>query len=326
MVYLEGHSFWTDEVYCLDDDVVVRPYIFFEDEVGELHGEGFNVVQEERRLNVSNERTTFKVAALGVDSDQRDKLQKLPLYLQEEELRHGNPLRVTAGNKKVYSVPIGIFCDDLSGNKSKKWNKHEALYFSNLLLDRALLDLDAHTHFLSVSASVTATAQLEVVVTALIDVYNNPITVFDVLCNELVLVRPFLLAAFCDNPMAAELSASIGLNGNLFCRLCDADGSLIDTRPKFEQYLRPGRLRCTVQQLYRLDEQIKAAKGGVKVRVDELRKRYGVKDVVTESAVTAMIGFARANQNGPARDAEELRLRSQPWHGPLLRLRGELRV
>jgi hypothetical protein len=39
-----------------------------------------------------------------------------------------HPLRMVAGSKLIYSIPLTIFIDDVSGNKSKQWNKHFSCY------------------------------------------------------------------------------------------------------------------------------------------------------------------------------------------------------
>jgi hypothetical protein len=45
-----------------------------------------------------------------------------------------NPLRISAAGCPIYLVPILLQIDDLSGNKSKKWNIHYAANFVNASL------------------------------------------------------------------------------------------------------------------------------------------------------------------------------------------------
>ncbi|KAJ8089787.1 hypothetical protein PM082_018363 [Marasmius tenuissimus] len=44
-----------------------------------------------------------------------------------------------AKGRMVYGVPLIIFLDDVSGNISKQWNKHHAIYMSNALLPRQMI-------------------------------------------------------------------------------------------------------------------------------------------------------------------------------------------
>ncbi|KAG6372218.1 hypothetical protein JVT61DRAFT_8017 [Boletus reticuloceps] len=45
-----------------------------------------------------------------------------------------NPLQEKSGGRMVYTVPLIVFMDDVSGNILKQWNKHHVIYVSNGLL------------------------------------------------------------------------------------------------------------------------------------------------------------------------------------------------
>jgi hypothetical protein len=62
-----------------------------------------------------------------------------------------NPLRALADGKRVLALPIWFYCDDTSGNLSKKWNKHNSLLFTLAGLPRALASLAYNVHFLATS-------------------------------------------------------------------------------------------------------------------------------------------------------------------------------
>ena len=62
-----------------------------------------------------------------------------------------NLLRAKANGRMVYSVPLIIFLDDVSGNISKQWNKHHVVYMSNALLPREMLDKQFCVQFCSAS-------------------------------------------------------------------------------------------------------------------------------------------------------------------------------
>ena len=51
----------------------------------------------------------------------------------------------------VYAVPLIIFMDDVSGNISKQWNKHHAIYMSNANLPREMLEKEFCVRFVTSS-------------------------------------------------------------------------------------------------------------------------------------------------------------------------------
>jgi hypothetical protein len=51
----------------------------------------------------------------------------------------------------VYAVPLIIFMDDVSGNISKQWNKHHAIYMSNTNLPREMLEKEFCVRFVTSS-------------------------------------------------------------------------------------------------------------------------------------------------------------------------------
>lgn len=62
-----------------------------------------------------------------------------------------HPMRARAAGRPVYSIPVVVFMDDMSGNVSKQWNKHISVYISNAALPRERLDKEYHTHFVTTS-------------------------------------------------------------------------------------------------------------------------------------------------------------------------------
>ena len=50
-----------------------------------------------------------------------------------------NKLRELAGEDDLYVVMLPLWCDDVSGNKSKQYNKHMHLYMTNSNIPGQLL-------------------------------------------------------------------------------------------------------------------------------------------------------------------------------------------
>jgi hypothetical protein len=62
-----------------------------------------------------------------------------------------HPLRAVAGLRPVYSIPIIIFMDDVSGNQTNVWNKHISSYISNAALTREVLNTEYSVQFVLTS-------------------------------------------------------------------------------------------------------------------------------------------------------------------------------
>jgi len=63
----------------------------------------------------------------------------------------GNRWRALANGSKVVCFPIWLYCDDTSGNLSKKWNKHNSFLFTPAGLPHKEAQKEFNVHFLSTS-------------------------------------------------------------------------------------------------------------------------------------------------------------------------------
>ncbi|KAL4078576.1 hypothetical protein V8B97DRAFT_2020988 [Scleroderma yunnanense] len=136
-----------------------------------------------------------------------------------------HPLHKIASDHLVYSVPIIVFIDDISGNKSKQWNKHFSCYMSNGALPHEKLDQEFHVHFVATSPSASPLEVTQRVHKAIEKAFDEPIASWDCKLKEEVLLWPFGLFFAGNNPMHAELSSFTGLNSNYFCQTCKVGGT-----------------------------------------------------------------------------------------------------
>ncbi|KAI0054859.1 hypothetical protein BV25DRAFT_1766987, partial [Artomyces pyxidatus] len=133
-----------------------------------------------------------------------------------------NKWRRLANGRRVCSVPLWFYCDDTSGNASKKWNKHDSILFTLAGLPRKHAQLMYNIHFVATSNIASPLELMEPVVEQLRCVRETGIDAWDCEHEEMVLAIPWVLAFQGDNPMASEFASHIGMQGRCFCRVCHA--------------------------------------------------------------------------------------------------------
>ncbi|KAH8922306.1 hypothetical protein BT69DRAFT_1220427, partial [Atractiella rhizophila] len=129
-----------------------------------------------------------------------------------------------ASGRPVWSVPWKIFCDDLSGNRSKKWNKLFNIYAHNATLESKVQELEGFIRFLATSGKASPLEMASAVVDEFNHSFAEPVEVYDVKLKQVVLVIPWIILVVGDNPMLAELASHIGCIANFPCRICTVGG------------------------------------------------------------------------------------------------------
>ncbi|KAF7316638.1 hypothetical protein HMN09_00396400 [Mycena chlorophos] len=103
---------------------------------------------------------------------------------------HGNRWRSQANGHRVVAFPVWLYCDDTSGNQSKKWNKHNSFLFTAAGLPRRLVHLESNIHFLATSNIAPPLEMLDGIVDQLCSAQARGIWAWDSILNEIVLVIP----------------------------------------------------------------------------------------------------------------------------------------
>ncbi|KIO19575.1 hypothetical protein M407DRAFT_82625, partial [Tulasnella calospora MUT 4182] len=139
-----------------------------------------------------------------------------------------NRWRTLAKGRRVLSFMIWLYCDDTSGNVSKRWNKHNSFLFTAAGLPADLVQHDFHVHFLSTSNIAPPLEMLGGIVEQIDKLQDQGTWVYDIKDNDLALVFPTVLAMLGDNPMQSEFACHRGLMAKLFCRICKVSKGVND--------------------------------------------------------------------------------------------------
>lgn len=75
-----------------------------------------------------------------------------------------NPWRTKARGRRVLSYPMWLYCDDTSGNRSKKWNEHNSFLMVSANLPREMAHKEANVHFICTSNAAPPLEMLEGIV------------------------------------------------------------------------------------------------------------------------------------------------------------------
>ncbi|KAF7965797.1 hypothetical protein HWV62_41769 [Athelia sp. TMB] len=136
----------------------------------------------------------------------------------------GNRWRALAKSHRALAFPIWMYCDDTSGNLSKKWNEHNSFLFTPAGLPRTEAQKEYNIHFLSTSNIAPPLEMMEGIVEQLEELQQDGIWAWDCVESQPVLLIPMVLALLGDNPMQSEFACHIGLRGKFFCRACWVKG------------------------------------------------------------------------------------------------------
>jgi hypothetical protein len=74
-----------------------------------------------------------------------------------------NKLRVLANREELYVVMLPLWCDDVSGNHLKQYNKHINMYMVNANLPGQLLQQEYFVRFVSTSPHASSPEQFAAV-------------------------------------------------------------------------------------------------------------------------------------------------------------------
>ena len=102
-------------------------------------------------------------------------------------------------------LPLILYSDDTSGNKSKKWHKFDSWCVLLAGLPREANTQIPNIHFVCCSDSLSFLEMAESIAQELTQLEIHGLEVYDAHLRQPVLVVAPVLCAICDNPRASEM-------------------------------------------------------------------------------------------------------------------------
>ena len=129
-------------------------------------------------------------------------------------------IKEKAAGKQVVMLPLILFTDDTSGNKSKKWHEFNSWSLMLAGLPRHENSKIVNIHFITCSDAASVIDMAEAIVPELLSIDRDGIEAYDASLNREVIVISPLMCILADNPRASELLNHLGSSARRYCRMC----------------------------------------------------------------------------------------------------------
>ncbi|KAJ6456980.1 hypothetical protein C8R45DRAFT_1064760 [Mycena sanguinolenta] len=234
----------------------------------------------------------------------------------EYSARIPNRFRQIDNGEDLFTVWVPVWADDVSGARSKQYQKHLNVYTANANLPGQLLQQEYFVRFVSTSPHAGALEQLKVVVNLVKSTHKEPVRTYNADTQRPCGFRLNVPDGPADNPQQAEESSHIGHQGNYFCRRCHVGGTNEEKEcpDGYHSFYTPGRPRNVEDIRSCVLSQIRLATYGVASRVEALQTSTGTKDKIAQHWIDILIQKSREVQAAsPNRDVEEISTELLIW-------------
>ncbi|KAJ6608328.1 hypothetical protein B0H10DRAFT_2303295 [Mycena sp. CBHHK59/15] len=311
-MYSRGlRQFYIEEVAELDNGKCVIPLAWIK-RGGVLCADCLDVIPATTGWQIGQD--VRSVTATEFQFNYHDVVERIGDQITWEEMP--NPLREIAGGDDLYVVMVPMWADDVSGNKSKQYNKHMNMYMANSNLPGQLLQQEYFVRFVSTSPHAGSPEQFSAIKEQIQATHTDPIPCYNAEThrNCRVILRVPSLPA--DNPQQSEEASHMGGNANCGCRRCKAGGPHEHTESDagYHSMHYAGLPRFAADTKRTLEEQIKLAMYGVEAPISKLQTATGVKDKVAQYWINILLEKARQMKaDNPGRTADSIAEELKTW-------------
>ncbi|KAF8879345.1 hypothetical protein CPB85DRAFT_1497712 [Mucidula mucida] len=305
--------FYVNELAQMEDGryVIPKRWVTFLQEVYadvlivEINDSGFTTV-------LNKESTTLiKASELSrnyLDLEHDGGLPKWANTCADLSVKMPNPKRALAEGDPLYTSFVEYFSDDVSGNRTKQWNKHWNVYMTHRNLPRQLLQQEFHVHFVSSSPHASTTEQYGKFKEIVESTQREPVKVRDGVSGQ---TTRFLLQNM------SEIAASIGAKGNFPCRKCEVGGTQAEKREDegYHALFESSTPRSKDGIIRELEKQLHLACSGVVQHVKDSQSATGIKDAYAQHWIQDLISRFHATKSDPknTKTPEEIKADLIQW-------------
>ncbi|KAJ7793439.1 hypothetical protein B0H14DRAFT_2533522 [Mycena olivaceomarginata] len=228
-----------------------------------------------------------------------------------------NPMRKLVGDDEdLFVLMVSPWADDVSGNRSKQYNKHMNMCTGNGCLPGRLLQQEFHVHYISTSPHATSAEQFATFRNHVKSTETEPVKCFNAATKRtcrFIIRAPGLPA---DNPQQSEEASHMGGNANYPCRKCHWGGSKKEkeTEEIYHQCHLAGVARNVTEIRENLERQLQMAMHGDKKGIEDLQRATGTKDKVAQHWIDILLKRADdLRRASPRQSRADIASEIQTW-------------
>ncbi|KAK7012712.1 hypothetical protein R3P38DRAFT_3587825 [Favolaschia claudopus] len=206
-----------------------------------------------------------------------------------------NPMRkLVDDDEDLYVLMVSRWADDVSGNRSKQYNKHMNMYTGNGCLPGRLLQQEFHVHFVSSSPHASSHEQYAAFRDHIKETETKPVKAYNAATHRkcrFILRVPGLPA---DNPQQSEEASHMGSNANFPCRKCGWGGTTVEKEQngKYHECHLAGAARTAQEIRQNLQKQLEFAFRNDAKGIENLQRTTGTKDKITQFWIEQLLSKA----------------------------------
>ncbi|KAJ7888627.1 hypothetical protein B0H14DRAFT_3081939 [Mycena olivaceomarginata] len=248
-------------------------------------------------------------------------------------IRNGELTTDVSDDEDLFVIMVSLWADDVSGNRSKQYNKHMNMCTGNGCLPGRLLQQEFHIHYISTSPHASSAEQFATFRDHVKSTEKEPVKCFNAASKRnchFIIRTPGLMG---DNPQQSEEASHMGGNANYPCRKCGWGGSTKEkeTVQVYHDCHLAGTARDAAEIRDNLGKQLQFAMLGDKKGVENLQRSTGTKDKITQYWIELLLKKAsELRLEVPRRSKEVIASELQTWpdqqqgdkYNPLLDITG----